>query len=288
MKLSLSKREKVLIVGSLIAIILFVYLSLIRPGLDDKVENQKNRQANLEVQLISMENAAVRLAKLEDEIQLMEAYMAAELPTYFGTEMKQENVLLLVRDLLEASKIDAFEMYLDEEGSSRLRDGLEKYYNQKQLEAGQGKEASQGENDPFKPESTERPVEGADPVESWIAPPVRMISVSIRFRSAYPDMMNFIDSISNHSKKIGIESLTLDGGGQDPDKPLEGTIRIFLPALEIVESSDPTPLPEDLQNDPEPGRQNENPFYHGDRYIEPEEVEPLPQESQEPGEDDQP
>ncbi len=287
MKLSLSKREKVLIVASLIAIILFVYMSLVRPGLNEKLESQESLQANLKIQILAMENAPARLARLEEEIQVMEAYVEAELPFYFGTDMQQENVLLLVRDLLEASQIDAYELSLDEEGSSRLRDGLESFYKQSQTE----KEPGQSEAESVEDAETMEGVlaqEAPTPIESWTAPPVRMISVTMRFRSSYPAMMNFIRSLSDHAKVIGIESLTLDGGGEDRDRPLEGNIRIFLPALEMVEARYPTSLPDDLERGLELGDKKENPFDQGGIYTGPEDIEEPSEEAQETVETDQP
>lgn len=277
MKLSLSKREKVLIVGSLIAMILFVYISLVRPGLKLKLEDQEARQANLRIQVTSMDNAAARLTQLEEEKQILEVFLEEELASYFGTEMKQENVLLLVRDLLEMNGIDAYEMALDEEGSSRLRDGLESFFKQNQQETGQT-EAESGSVRGEGMEGSQTASGTSDRSNDFHLSSVRMISVSMRFRSDFRSMMNFIQAISSYPKKIGIESLTLEGGGEDLDRPIEGTIRFFLPALQMVEGYFPTELPGDLEKGMSQGTRKEDPFDYGGRYITPEETEAPPEE----------
>ena len=55
MKISLSKRERILIVGSLVAIILFVYMLLILPRFKAKIEDQEGRLSVLRSQLTSRE-----------------------------------------------------------------------------------------------------------------------------------------------------------------------------------------------------------------------------------------
>ena len=60
MKITLSKREKVLIVGSLVAIILFVYVSLVLPGLKEKVQEADNQLANMRSQVTSIENTRMK------------------------------------------------------------------------------------------------------------------------------------------------------------------------------------------------------------------------------------
>lgn len=138
MKISLSKRERILIVGSLVAIILFVYMLLILPRFKAKIEDQEGRLSVLRSQLTSREKAAARLSELQEETGVLEAYLAANLEDYFGTGLGQEDVLLLVRELVKESGIDAYELSLDEGGTGRLKSSLENYYKQKQAEAGLG------------------------------------------------------------------------------------------------------------------------------------------------------
>lgn len=291
MKLSLSKRERILIVGSLIAIILFVYFSLVLPRLREKIEDQENRLALLRTQLTSKEKAAVRLAQLKEESEALEAYLAASLSDFFGTEVRQEEVLLLIQEFAEESRIDAYELALDENGTATLRSNLENYYKQRQMEEGLG-----GEDFPEAPppdpkgEGRDAPDGEADRpqlVESWETPELKMISASIRFRSDYASAMEFIRLISGHSKRIGIESLTLDGSGQGSGGILEGTIRIFLPALKAVEDYYPTPPSDQLEENLENRHRKADPFFYPDRYVEPEETEPAPEEIPETDEPNQ-
>jgi type II secretory pathway component PulM len=79
MKISLSKRERILIVGSLVAIILFVYMLLILPRFKAKIEDQEGRLSVLRSQLTSREKAAARLSELQEETGVLEAYLAANL-----------------------------------------------------------------------------------------------------------------------------------------------------------------------------------------------------------------
>ena len=290
MKITLSKREKVLIVGSLVAIILFVYVSLVLPGLKEKVQEADNQLANMRSQVTSMEKASTRLAELEEETQALEAYLATHLEDYFGTEMKQEQVLLLIRDLVKEADIDNYELSMDEDASASLKSSLESYYKQKQAETTDQEEAapesggaSTNPGDLLQEAGT---VETPDLVESWTAPEVRVISVTMRFRSDFPALMNFIRLISNYSKQIGIENLSLASTGADSLRPLEGSIRIFLPALEMVEGYYPTPLPDTMEENLEHIHQKADPFEHAGSYREPEVTEPLPEETTEPDEDD--
>lgn len=303
MKITLSKRERILIIGSLIAIIVFVYMTLVLPYFKEKVEERENELLSLQTKVSSKEMAAVRLEALKKETDVLEAYMEAHLEDYFGIEMKQENVILLIRDFIEESGIDAYELSLDEDGTGNLRTSLENFYKQQQADAGSGQTTAPADDDPAGlgdalPQSdnekaqdlaaehgleSEKLVGESDIdvplVESWTAPPLRMISVSIRFRSDYPSMMKFLKLISEHAKTIGIESLTLDGTGADPRRSLEGTIRIFLPALEMVETYYPTPEPEELEENLENHRPKVDPFDHAGRYV-PEEL--PPEETDEP------
>jgi hypothetical protein len=76
--------------------------------------------------------------------------------------------------------------------------------------------------------------------------------------------------------------LTLSGSGEG----VEGTIRIFLPALEMVETYYPTPVPDLLEDNLENRHKKADPFNYPDRYVEPEETEPVPVETSEPEEED--
>lgn len=297
MKITLSRRERILIIGSLIAIIIFVYMTLVMPRFKEKVEEQENMLLSLRAEMSRKEMAAVNLEVLKKETDVLETYMEAHLEDYFGIEMKQENVILLIRDFIEESGIDAYELSLDEDGTNGLRTNLENYFKQQQAEAGSGQTAPPADDDPAGlgdalPQSdNERAQDLASEhgleneklvgdneidvplVDSWTAPPLRMISVSIRFRSDYPSMMRFLKLISEHNKTIGIESLTLDGTGADPNRSLEGSIRIFLPALEMVETYYPTPEPEELEDNLDRHRPKADPFDHAGRYV-PEELPP--------------
>ena len=290
MKISLSKREKVLIVGSLVAIILFVYVSLVLPGLKEKVQEAEDQLANTRSQVMSMEKAASRLTELEEETQNLEVYLASNLEDYFGTAMKQEHVLLLIRDLVKEANIDSYELSLDEDASSSLKTSLESFYKQKHAETTDQEEAapeSGGDSsDPGALLQEGEAVVTPDLGESWTAPKVKVTSVTMRFRSDFPALMNFIRLISNYSKQIGIENLSLTTTGADSRRPLEGSIRIFLPALEMVESYYPTPLPETMEENLENRHQGKDPFKHAGSYLEPEVTEPLPEETMDPDEDD--
>lgn len=304
MKISLSKRERILIVGSLVAIILFVYMLLVLPRFKEKIEDQEGRLSVLRSQLTSREKAAARLSELQEETGVLEAYLAANLEDYFGTRLEQEDVLLLVRELVKDSGIVAYELSLDESGTSQLSSSLEHYYKQKQAEAGLGqtqlpadeteglaagltgagneKTQEQTQDKDFGEKPSGSPTEGPGLIDGWTVPPLKMISVSIRFRSEYPAMMDFIRLISQHAKRIGIENLTLSGSGEG----VEGTIRIFLPALEMVETYYPTPVPDLLEDNLDNRHKKADPFNYPDRYVEPQEPEPVPEETFEPGEDD--
>lgn len=287
MKITLSRRERILIIGSLIAIIVFVYMMLVMPHFKDKIEAQEDKLLNLRTELSNKEMAAVNLEFLKRETDVLETYLEAHLEDYFGIEMKQENVLLLVRDYIEESGIDAYELSLDEDGTGNLQASLENFYKLQQADAGMGEDQTASEGDSTgtnNPPAESGDAKGDDEidiplVESWTVPPLRMISVSIRFRSDYPSMMKFLKLISEHAKTIGIESLTLDGTGADPRRSLEGTIRIFLPALEMVETYYPTPEPEELEENLENHRPKADPFDHAGRYV-PEEL--PPEETDEP------
>lgn len=279
MKITLSRRERILIIGSLIAIIVFVYMMLIMPHFKDKIEAQEDKLMNLRTEMSNKEMAAVRLEALKKETDILETYMEAHLEDYFGIEMMQENVILLVRDFIEESGIDAYELSLDEDGTGSLQTGLENFYKQQQADAGTGDSTEpnnvpEGSDDETDDDEIDIPL-----VDAWTAPPLRMISVSIRFRSDYPSMMKFLKLISEHAKTIGIESLTLDGTGADPRRALEGTIRIFLPALEMVETYYPTPESEELEENLDNHRPKADPFDHAGRYV-PEEL--PPEETDEP------
>lgn len=285
MKISLSKREKVLIVGSLVAIILFVYISLILPGLKEKVQDAEGQLSNMRSKVISMEKAASRLAELEEDTRALEVYLASDLEDFFGTEMEQEHVLLLVQDLIREADIDCYELSLDEDASSNLKSSLESFYKQKQAETDQVEAPPKSGGDSTDPEDLLQEGDAVvkpELVESWIAPEVKVISVTMRFRSDFPALMNFVRLISNYDKQIGIEDLSLASTGADSGRLLEGSIRIFLPALEMVESYYPTPMPDTLEENPENRDQESDPFKHAGSYLEPEVTEPLPEETIEP------
>mgnify|MGYP000903222470 CR=1 FL=1 len=287
MKITLSRRERILIIGSLIAIIVFVYMMLVMPHFKDKIEAQEDKLLNLRTELSNKEMAAVNLEFLKRETDVLETYLEAHLEDYFGIEMKQENVLLLVRDYIEESGIDAYELSLDEDGTGNLQASLENFYKLQQADAGMGEDQTASEGDSTgtnNPPAESGDAKGDDEidiplVESWTVPPLRMISVNIRFRSDYPSVMKFLKLISEHAKTIGIEELVLDGTGVDPARSLEGTIRIFLPALEMVETYYPTPEPEELEENLENHRPKADPFDHAGRYV-PEEL--PPEETDEP------
>lgn len=263
--MTLTKRERLLVFGSIIVVIMLVHWFFVVPYFKNVNSELTDQEQALKSELEAQKKIADSLEELESNIAALDSYLAETLQDYYGTEFKQEHILMTLRDFVDENGIKPQQVAFYDDQTDNFKGQLEKHYSEQQAKAAvEGESSDDGDSSgPLPKTANELAQEKADEygIESeklvnpakvqkltnqpLTSPGLRITKVDVKFETDYAKVMKLIAAISHNPKKIGLETIILKANPEDENEEdreqLTCNLVMFVPALDLVENYYPTP-----------------------------------------------